>query len=119
MPPLLNAAPLWQPPHSEYIVLWHGCTAWDKKSIEKNGIDLSYCRVDTDFGRGFYATTLKRQARHWAWDRFFDWQVKNPRGTQNQPVVLRFRVPRYGRHGLDKLASLAFVRGAYDDDNYW
>lgn len=120
MPPLLNAAPPWQPPLSEYLVLWHGCTAFDKNNIERpGGIDLKYCAVNTDFGRGFYTTTLERQARHWAWDRFFDWQRKYPSKTGNQPVVLRFRVPRYGSSGLDRLLSLAFVRGAYGNEDYW
>jgi hypothetical protein len=126
MPPILNPAPPWQPDRSDYIVLWHGCTALDKNKIEK-GIDLAYCRVDTDFGRGFYTTTLERQARQWAWMRFYDWQDKNPGATGNQPVVLRFKVRRYGvtprlsglDDGLDKLLSLHFVLGDYGNEDFW
>jgi hypothetical protein len=125
--PILYAAPPWQSPLSDYQILWHGCTADDKNGIEKSGIDLSRCAVDTDFGRGFYTTTLERQARLWAWERFFDWQAKNPTKTGNQPVVLRFRVRRYSvaprrsdlEDGLDKLLSLRFVRGDYHNEEYW
>jgi len=116
MPPILHPAPPWQPDRSDYVILWHGCTAFDKDAIEAKGkgIDLAYCRVDTDFGRGFYTTTLERQARQWAWSRFLVWQARNPGVTGNQPVVLRFRVRRYGLmkgrrksdRGLDKLLSL-------------
>ncbi|SRR6266851_1174673 len=119
MPPILNPAPLWQPDRSEFIILWHGCTALDKDAIEQNGIDLTVCRPNADFGRGFYTTTLERQARHWAWSRFYEWQGKSPGITGNYPVVLRFRVKRYGKKGLDKLSSLQFVLGDYDNEDYW
>lgn len=125
--PVLTAAPAWMPDLSEYLVLWHGCTALDKVGIEKHGIDLSKCAVDTDFGRGFYTTTLERQARLWAWNRFYRWQADNPSGSANPPVVLRFCIRRYSitpqtsalDDGLDQLHSLAFVRGDYDNDDYW
>jgi hypothetical protein len=119
--PVLHPAPPWQPALSDYQILWHGCTALDKNGIEKSGIDLTRCAVDSDFGRGFYTTTLERQARQWAWGRFYDWQAKNPTGTGNQPVVLRFRVPRYtaATPGLDQLLSLEFVRGVYDNEEFW
>ena len=61
--PLLHAAPPWKPDLSEYVILWHGCTVVAKNHIEAHGIDLARCAVDTDFGRGFYTTTLQRQAR--------------------------------------------------------
>ena len=48
---ILNPAPPWGPPRSDHVVLWHGCTAFDKDAIEKNGIDLTCCAADTDFGR--------------------------------------------------------------------
>src|SRR5436190_215129 len=109
--PVLNAAPDWKPNLSDYLILWHGCTAFDKNNIEKSGIDLKLCAVDTDFGRGFYTTTLERQARQWAWGRFYDWQARNPTKAGNQPAVLRFRVRRNSviprtsalDDGLDKL----------------
>jgi hypothetical protein len=124
---ILNPAPLWGPPRSDHVVLWHGCTAFDKDVIEKNGIDLKYCAADTDFGRGFYTTTLERQSRQWAWNRFFRWQKDNPRVKGNYPVVLRFRVRRYSAsnissdldRGLADLESLAFVIGDYNNDDFW
>jgi Protein of unknown function (DUF3990) len=125
--PILNPAPPWQPDRSEYVILWHGCTAFDKSAIEKNGIDVTHCAPDTDFGRGFYTSTLERQARQWAWGRFYKWQWHNPTATGNQPVVLRFRVRRYTLQplkgpldeGLDELASLAFVLADYHYEDYW
>jgi hypothetical protein len=127
MPPILHQAPAWASPTSEYFILWHGCTAWDKNNIEKAGINPLLGKVDTDFGRGFYTTTLERQAKQWAWDRYYDWQAKNPTHTGNQPVVLRFRVRRYGINprrsaqddGMDELRSLHFVLGNYDYEDYW
>ncbi len=52
--PILKKAPDWISPLSEYVILWHGCTAIDKINIEKGGIKLKLCAVDADFGRGFY-----------------------------------------------------------------
>ncbi len=127
MPTLLNPAPNWEPERSDFIILWHGCTAVDKASIEK-GIDLAFSEPNTDFGRGFYTTTLEQQARHFAWERFYAWRMKNPNGPINAPVVLRFRVPRHASaahdavgltYGLDELSSLQFVRAAYDSEDYW
>jgi hypothetical protein len=125
--PAQFAAPSWQPDRSDYVILWHGCTVLEKNAIEAGGIDLSRCAVDADFGRGFYVTTLERQARQWAWERLYDWEHDHPTATGNQPVVLRFRVRRYSLtprmsdldDGLDKLLSLHFVRGDYDNDDYW
>ncbi|MGH7170051.1 MAG: hypothetical protein ACRELG_07235 [Gemmataceae bacterium] len=99
----------------------------DKNAIQTNGIALSCCAVAADFGRGFYTTTVERQSRQRAWDRFYKWQLLHPTGTGNQPVVLRFRVRRYTLpsvkgaldEGLDKLVSLAFVLGDYHDEDYW
>lgn len=111
--PILNPAPVWRPSRSTHLVIWHGCTDIDRQHIEKNGIQLSKSNVNVDFGRGFYTTTIERQARHWAWLRFADARKSK---HANQPVVLRFR-PR--RHDLAKLTSLSFVRGHYDDVDFW
>ncbi len=127
IPSILSPAPPWQPDRSEFVILWHGCTMFDKEKIETDGIDLSLCKVDTDFGRGFYTTTLERQARQWAWGRFAGWRNDNPGATGNHPVVLRFRVRRYGLaksrkkldKGLDKLLSLHFVRDDFDNVDFW
>jgi Protein of unknown function (DUF3990) len=126
--PILNPAPRWQASRSDFIVLWHGCTAIDKANVEKNGISLAACAIDTDFGRGFYTTTVERQAKQWAWRRFLDWQKQNRRATGNEPVVMRFQMRRYSltkkrlaihERGIDDLLTLAFVHGDYGNDDYW
>jgi hypothetical protein len=99
---------------SKYVILWHGCTTVDKNAIEKNGVDPAKGRADTDFGRGFYTTTIERQARYWAWIRFYDPKFK--RATGFQPVVLRFRVER---HELAKLTCINFGVGAYENEDFW
>ncbi len=124
MRPLLNPAPPWSLERSACVILWHGCMESDRVNIEANGIDPTLGRVNADFGRGFYTTTVERQARQWAWQRLLLWQ-ENPTDVafRNRPVVLRFRVPRYGRkgrlRGLDRLSSLHFVLGKNDNDDYW
>lgn len=111
---ILNPAPPWESERSEYVILWHGCTAGDKDGIEASGIDLAHCRPDRDFGRGFYTTTIRRQAAYWAWKRRV---VLEEQGTVAPlAVVLRFRVPRVT---LANLSSLHFVRGDFDNEDYW
>jgi len=114
MPPIYAAAPLWQPKRSRFIVLYHGCTEIDAKSILANGIDVTRCRLDTDFGRGFYTTTVRYQARQWAWTRYYD--SPKPWPGPNRPVVLKFVVDRYR---LATLHSLSFVLGGHQRHNYW
>jgi len=113
-PPILNPAPTWRRPRSEYLILYHGCTTPDKDAIERRGVDVLVGRVDADFGRGFYTTTLEGQARQWAWSRYY--HPRYSRLTGYQPVVLRFRVRR---HDLAGLQSLHFVLGDYDSEDYW
>jgi hypothetical protein len=110
---ILNKAPAWSSKRCEYITLWHGCTDIDRQGIEAIGIDLSKSRLDLDFGRGFYATTLERQASHWAVRRYDSKFVPK---DDNGPVILGFKV---SRHSLAKLASLAFVLGRYENEDYW
>src|SRR5579871_5650540 len=107
-PPIYKPAPPWKHPRSRYVPLYHGCTSVDAIDIIANGIDLSKCRVDTDFGRGFYTTTVRYQARQWAWTRFYHPAVI--RARPNQPVVLRFLVDR---HELADYLSISFVLGGY------
>jgi hypothetical protein len=42
------------------VILYHG------SNIEVESIDLSKCRPNKDFGRGFYLTTIKEQAENMA-----------------------------------------------------
>lgn len=113
--PIRDPAPPWSNSAvNRHVILWHGCVTIDKDAIEKNDIDPTVGRPDTDFGRGFYTTTIERQARHWAWARFYDPEFK--RATGIQPVVLRFRVDR---HELAKLKVIAFVSGDYNNNDFW
>jgi Protein of unknown function (DUF3990) len=114
MPPIYAAAPPWVPPRSQYIRLYHGCTSHDANNIQTHGIDLTLCRTDTDFGRGFYTTTVLYQARQWAWNRFYDPAVTRIR--PNQPVVLKFLVNRYH---LADLYFISFVLGGRTNRDFW
>ncbi len=109
---IYDKAPAWNARRT-YVQLWHGCTGNDYLQIMTK-IDLSISRVDTDFGPGFYTTTLKRQARHWAWERYYALPYRSR--VSNQPVVLGFR---FLREDLAKLESMHFVRGDYDATDYW
>lgn len=99
---------------STHLELWHGCLASDARSIGANGIDLSVCRPNTDFGRGFYLTTNRSQAERWATRRLGD--LFPSRRRTESAVILRFRVPR---EELTRLDSLIFVRGDADHAEYW
>ena len=113
--PILHPPPPWiGSPFSRYVELWHGCLKSDVKSIRK-GIDPTKGNPVSDFGRGFYTSTVKRQAREWAWKRWADSKGKL-RGTGGAPLVVRFRIP------LEQLAvldSLVFVVGNHEQDRFW
>jgi uncharacterized protein DUF3990 len=111
---LLNPAPRWDPHAKDNVTLWHGCTSDDADNIWNFGVDLTKCREDTDFGRGFYLTQIERQARHWAWIRYYDLPLPDQR--VNQPKVLEFILKR--AH-LAPLHSLSFVSGAFENEGYW
>lgn len=112
--PLLRAAPPWTNPINRYVTLWHGCTAADQVAIQSRGVDPLVGNPDTDFGRGFYTTTIKRQACFWAWTRFYNPQFSHSTGIQ--PVVLRFRVDR---HKLARLSCLNFVCADFNSQDFW
>ncbi|MFO0850844.1 MAG: DUF3990 domain-containing protein [Gemmataceae bacterium] len=112
-PPILNPPPAWKS-FSSHVELYHGCVLSAARSIHRHGVDPTRGDPRTDFGRGFYATTLRRQARDWAVKRHLE--LPPAARPSDPPVVLRFRLP------LDRLAplhSLAFVRGDYHDDRFW
>jgi hypothetical protein len=111
---ILDPPPLWVPHRSRHLILWHGCTTSDKDKIEAAGVDPMAGRPNTDFGRGFYTTTIEQQARQWAWTRYYN--PKFRRSAKIQPAVLRFKVDR---HKLAKLKWLSFVGGDYDNDDFW
>jgi hypothetical protein len=95
-----------------HIILWHGCCRWDAVAIIRDGVDPTRGDPKSDFGRGFYTTTLREQARKWAWLR----HLRSPQPRGNWPVTLRFQIP------LDRLAelsSLIFVTEIGESGRYW
>jgi hypothetical protein len=112
--PIYASAPQWDPPRSQYVRLYHGCTSQDADNIRARGINLNLSRVDTDFGQGFYTTTVLYQARQWAWARFYDPAVAHMR--PNPPVVLKFVLHRYDLAGL---YFISFVLGGHAKRNFW
>ena len=56
-----------------------------------NGVDLQHVNRDMDFGRGFYTTTIKKQAESWA--------------RRKKGEVIKFEIPK---NELDKLNSKVF-----------
>lgn len=73
------------------------------------GVDVTKGRRYTDFGRGFYTTTLERQARTWAWEL-------SRQRPGSFPAVVRFDVSRDALAALD---ALWFVRGSHDAEDFW
>jgi hypothetical protein len=91
------------------LVLYHGTLHKYSDSIMKQGIDLSQVRARTDFGRGFYTTTLPDQAAKWA--RELQGRTDNPQDTDNAPVIIRYEV---SREEIAKLDSLWFIDAGED-----
>ncbi len=112
MKAVFDPAPPWEGARREFLILWHGCTHLDSEGVGA-GIDLTRSRTNLDFGRGFYTTTLRRQAVHWAVRRFDSRFVAK---LNNWPVVLRFTVRRAE---LAELKSMSFVLAAYEHEDYW
>lgn len=90
------------------LALYHGTIDSHVASV-LNGIQLTQGRASTDFGRGFYTTTIERQALSWAWQL-------SQRRPGTQPAVIRFVVDRDDLAGLE---CLWFVRGSFDADDFW
>jgi len=91
------------------IHLFHGTTLLSAQSIKTGGVDLDRCRERTDFGCGFYTTTLEASA--------WDMARKKADTLGGQPrAVIRLRLDRYG---LGLLKTLAFVRGTLDATDFW
>ena len=82
----------------------------------RTGVSHLLSAPDTDFGLGFYTTTLMRQAEDWAYIKHKGKSLFNRGLPDFQPVVVWFRVPR---DRLALLESLAFVRGDYDAEEFW
>jgi len=109
---ILSPAPKWEPPRRDLVRLWHGCRRVDAESILSRGVDLTFSRDATDFGRGFYTTTVKRQSTFWAWER----SARRASATGFAPTVLWIDLDRRAMASLD---MLAFGDAHVDAQDYW
>lgn len=111
MPRVLSRLDLPFPPRAwsnQSIRLYHGTTMAHAGAITASGVKIEASRFKTDFGRGFYTTTLERQAHAWAW------YVTRKQG--GRPAVVYADVDR---DELGALETLTFVRGDFDAEDYW
>ena len=92
---------------NQTAALYHGTIDGHLPAILA-GVDVTKGRRYTDFGRGFYCTTLERQARTWAWEL-------SRQRPGSYPAVVRFDVDR---NALAALEALCFVRGSYDAEDF-
>ncbi len=92
------------PWRNQRITLYHGTISIHVKAIQA-GINLTLGRHNTDFGQGFYTTTVLDQAKAWAWDQVGRQRAKYPR-IPLQAVVLKYEVGRSGTNGLASLESM-------------
>lgn len=88
--------------------LYHGTTRDHARAIAEGGASVTRGRAARDFGSGFYTTTLERQARSWAYEV--------ARDRMSPAAVVRFDVDR---EAFASLATLAFVRGDFDANDFW
>ena len=93
---------------NQQLTLYHGTVDTEVASII-NGVQISRGRAYTDFGRGFYTTTVERQALAWGW-------TLAQRRSGTQPAVIRYDVDR---DDLSRFECLWFVRGNFDADDFW
>lgn len=110
---IVSTPPAWNTLNT-HTMLYHGTTRSAAQQIRANLIDLSQSRNNLDFGRGFYTTTHRLQARSWAWKRFVG--LSPAHRASDRPAILCFRVPL---DRLGQLESLMFVRGDAAHDAFW
>jgi hypothetical protein len=104
--PIVYPPPAWT---NQDIVLYHGTVDTFAGVIVRGPIRTSLGRTHTDFGPGFYTTTLLRQAHTWAA------QIAASRpGTL--PAVVELQISRSDLAGLQ---TLAFVRGDFHAEDFW
>jgi hypothetical protein len=95
--PSVNRSPLIDEPHEPPVLdLYHGTAARHAQTIRQDGIDLTYGRPDSDFGKGFYVTNNLDQA--------VEWMKHQTRGEPGE--VLHYRVPA---DELQKLHGQSFA----------
>lgn len=90
------------------IRLYHGTGLASATSILAAGVVVGRGRPGTDFGPGFYTTTLERQAQRWAYE-----QASRDRVPA---AVLALDVDHEDLAGL---VTLSFVRGDFAAEDFW
>lgn len=104
------------PWNNQTITLYHGTVDVHVQSI-RNGVTPASGRRDTDFGQGFYATTVLDQAKAWAWGTANRLQTtKAYKHRKLRAVVLQYKVSRDRLAGLE---SMWFVLGTRDAEDLW
>ena len=93
---------------NQLLTLYHGTIDSSVTPI-LTGINVSLGSPNTDFGQGFYTTTVLRQAHTWAWERSLLM-------GGSTPAVIQFDVDRDALAGLE---TLYFVLGNYSADDFW
>jgi hypothetical protein len=96
---------VWQ---NQDLILYHGTTLAFAEIIMKDGIDVEKGNPLTDFGRGFYTTSLLPQAKKWAGQLAIR---KNEKAA-----ILRYHVKR---EDLAKLDTLWFTSTTVELKNFW
>jgi len=100
------------------MILYHG----SYRAIEKP--DLSFSRLRTDFGKGFYLTPLKEQAASWAkrFDRSHGVAVLSAYeflSQANDQLPLDVKVLEFDTHDLKWLHFIAACRLGQPVDTEW
>ena len=112
MPPPLRAYPPIVPPRwtNQDVVLYHGTTKAVADGICSGiPVNVSIATVTSDFGRGFYTSSLFTQAATWAWQKALRIRLATA-------AVIEFTIKR---DNLSALRSLCFVRGGFQVEDYW
>src|SRR5947209_3085513 len=97
LPPIVYPARAWT---NQEIVLFHGTIDLFASSILA-GIRVAKGKPYTDFGPGFYTTTIYDQAHHWA----AQMAASRPGSAA---AVIQIKIPR---ENLAALETLAFIHG--------
>jgi hypothetical protein len=93
------------------LKLYHGTIRAYAESIALKGVDLGLARNDSDFGRGFYTTTLWRQAAEWARYRYVRLSENEQADPAYAPAVVAYSVQREALAGMDALGGRGPGRG--------
>jgi hypothetical protein len=91
------------------VELYHGTTMDFAESIVLSGVDVSFGRSRTDFGRGFYTTSRPDIARGWS-------QRVCRRVQDSSGAIVRLRI---SRAAISHLPSLCFIRSSMEAVAYW